>query len=237
MKYRRILLKISGEAFMGAQGFGVDHEASLKVAKMIQSLQQQGCQIGIVMGGGNIFRGIQQGPKLKMPRTPADQIGMLATLINGITLQQALLQLDCPVRMMTALECPTVAEKYQWQKAMKHLEKGRIVLFVGGTGHPYFTTDTCAALRGCEIEAEILLKATTRVDGIYNKDPLVHKDAIKYETLSYSEVIEQKLGIIDLAAITLCMNKQLPIRVFNLFSGPLIDAVSETPLGTLVSGK
>lgn len=220
---------------MGHSEFGVAHEAIHTAAKIIHELHQKGIEIGIVLGGGNIFRGIQQGATWGLERTPADQIGMLATLINGIALQQALIKVGSDVRLMTALDCPAVAEKYQWEKAMRHLNKGRILLFAGGTGHPYFTTDTTAALRACEIKADILLKATTRVDGIYNKDPRKFQDAKKYDCITYKEVLEQQLGILDLSAITLCMSAHIPIRVFNFHSGPLDLALTKETYGTLVS--
>ena len=233
----RILLKLSGEALMGDQEYGVDQDATLNVAKRIKELHEQKHELGVVIGGGNIFRGIQQGSTLGIKRTPADQMGMLATLINGIALKEALVELGCDVRIMSELDCPTVATKYQWDKVMRSLAKGRIVLFVGGTGHPYFTTDTASALKASEIGADIFLKATTRVDGIYDKDPRVHDDAKKYDTISYSELIEQKLGIIDLTAATLCMTSQIPIRIFNFYAGSLVEAISQKPFGTLVSGK
>lgn len=220
---------------MGDLPFGIAHAAAQTVAQKISDLSKQGIEVGVVIGGGNIFRGIQQGPSWGMERTPADQAGMLATLINGIALQQALQQAGLEVRMMSALECPTIAERYQWQRAMGHLKKGRVVLFVGGTGHPYFTTDTTAALRACEIDADILLKATTRVDGIYNKDPRLHSDAVKYEHISFQEVLEQRLGILDLSAVTMCMSANIPIRVFNFYKGSLLDALSEHPFGTVVT--
>ena len=232
--FRRVLLKLSGEALMGNLPFGVSQESVALAASKIRELQEQDVEIGIVIGGGNIFRGIQQGASWGMERTPADQVGMLATLINGTVLNQALIQAGCDVRMMTALECPTVAEKYQWERAMRHLKKGRIVLFVGGTGHPYFTTDTTAALRSCEIRADILLKATMRVDGIYDKDPRKEQGASKYKTISFQEILEKRLGILDLSAVTMCMEARIPIRVFNFHEGSLVDALS-SPLGTLVT--
>lgn len=233
--YRRVLLKVSGETLMGDRPFGVSPEAAAFVAGKIHVLQQHGVEIGVVIGGGNIFRGIQQAASWGMERTPADHVGMLATLINGTVLSQALVQAGSDVRMMTALDCPAVAEKYQWERAMRHLNKGRIVLFVGGTGHPYFTTDTCAALRACEIRADILLKATARVDGVYNKDPRTESNAQKYTTISYDEVLDKKLGILDLTAVTMCMQAKIPIRVFNFYEGPLSEALSDRPLGTLVT--
>ncbi len=233
--YKRVLLKISGEALMGALPCGVDGAAAKKVAKSIAELNQKGHQVGVVIGGGNIFRGIQQGPSFGMARTPADQMGMLATLINGIAVREALKEEGCQVVLMSAIDCPDVAENYHWEKALGALEKGAIVLFVGGTGHPYFTTDSAAALRACEIKADLLLKATTRVKGVYDKDPLKNKDAKKYETLTYTEVVEKKLGVMDLTAITLCMTGKIPIRVFNFFEESLLSAVSANGPGTLIT--
>ncbi len=221
---------------MGTQPFGICQKRSDEVAFEISSLHKQGIELGIVVGGGNIFRGIQQGGAWGLDRTPADQIGMLATLINGIALSQALIRAGCDVRIMSALECPTIAERYQWERAMRHLAEGRMVLFVGGTGHPYFTTDTTAALRACEIKADIFLKATTRVDGIYDCDPRKESGAKKYGTISFQEILEKRLKILDLSAVTMCMEANIPIRVFNFFEGPLYNALSENAPGTLVKG-
>lgn len=220
---------------MGDLPFGVSPEAAMRVAEKIYALHQKGLEVGVVMGGGNIFRGIQQGASWGMERTPADLTGMLATLINGIVLSQALAKLGGDVSVMSALDCPAVAEKYQWNKAMHYLSEGRMILFVGGTGHPYFTTDTCAALRACEINADILLKATARVDGVYNADPRKDPTAQKYTTMTYGEVLDQKLGILDLTAVTMCMQARIPIRVFNFYEGELSEAFSDHPRGTLVT--
>lgn len=235
--YRRVLLKISGEALMGDLSFGVKQEAVSLVANKIRELQENNIEVALVIGGGNIFRGIQQGASWGMERTPADQVGMLATLINGIVLREALAKLGCDVRMMSALECPTVAERYQWEKAIRYLEKGRILLFVGGTGHPYFTTDTASALRACEIRADIFLKATTRVDGIYDKDPRKESGAKKYDRISFQEILEKRLGILDLSAVSMCMEANLPIRVFNFYEGSLMSVLSDHPIGTLVTNN
>jgi uridylate kinase len=232
--YKRVLAKISGEALMGSQGYGVDPESTYNCAKKIAELSLGGHQVGIVIGGGNIFRGIKQGALMKLERTPADQIGMVATFINGIALREALQAAGCQVILMSAVDCPLIAEKYEWQKALRVLEEGKVILFVGGTGHPYFTTDSAAALRACEIKADILLKATTRVEGVYDKDPLVHKDAKKFDRLTYLEVVEKKLGVMDLTAITLCMSSGIPIKVFNFYKESLINAVSQTNSGTLI---
>lgn len=220
---------------MSGLEFGISLEAVHLVSRKIHELKSQNIEIALVIGGGNFFRGIQQGPGLGIDRTPADQIGMLATLINGIALQEALIKEGCSCHVLSALDCPSVAEKYEWHKAMRYLAQGSVVLFVGGTGHPYFTTDTAAALRACEIHADILLKATTRVDGVYDKDPRTHKDAKKYERISYKEVIEKQLGILDLSAVTMCMSQKIPIRVFNFYQGSFPDAISDKVFGTLVS--
>lgn len=222
---------------MGELPFGVSQEAALSAARKIGELQKSGLEIGIVIGGGNIFRGLQQAASWGIERTPADHIGMLATLMNGTVLSQALVHEGYEVRMMSALECPAVAEKYQWDKAIRYLKKGYIVLFVGGTGHPFFTTDTTAALRACEIKADILLKATTRVDGIYDKDPRKEKEAQKFETISFQEILEKRLGILDLSAVTLCMEANIPIRVFNFYKESLLDALSDRQIGTLVKKR
>lgn len=211
---KRILLKLSGETIMGPQGFGVDFSACREVAKSIRQIRDQGVELGIVIGGGNIFRGINLSDS-GMERTPADHMGMLATLINGTALQQALQLEGCPARVMSALECPRVADSYNWGKAVESLENGEVVIFVGGTGNPYFTTDTASALRASEIHADILLKAT-KVDGIYSKDPLKFPDATKYETISYTQALEEKLQIMDATAFALCMSNSIPILVFNM---------------------
>lgn len=237
--FKRILLKISGEALMGSQEYGIERNASVKVAKLIKNLSQAGHEIGVVIGGGNIFRGLKQEAALGIGRTPSDQIGMLATLMNGLVLQQLLDNLGCDVRVMSALECPTVAEKYQWDHAMRYLKKGYVVVFVGGTGHPYFTTDTCGALRASEIGATLFLKATTRVDGVYNKDPRKHKDATKYSRISYKQFLDEKLEVLDLTAVTLCMKNNIPIQVLNLFEveESLLKTISDRPFGTLISAE
>jgi uridylate kinase len=233
--YRRILLKLSGEALMGNQKYGVDPDACHKIALSIQELVELGVQVGVVIGGGNIFRGVKA-THAGMQRTPADHIGMLATLINGIALQQALEKLSCESRIMSAIACDVMAEPYSWKNAIAYLEKGLVLIFVGGTGNPYFTTDSAAALRALEINAEVLMKAT-KVDGIYNKDPITHPDAIKYDKITYSEVLASKLEVMDATAIALCAENRLPIRVFNMLDRSLRAAVFNDPVGTLVSGE
>ncbi len=217
---------------MGQQKFGVDSAACDKIAREVSELCKAGVQIGIVIGGGNIFRGIKA-HQSGMARTPADHIGMLATLINGISLQQAFEKIQLESRIMSAISCDTMAEPYSWKKALTYLKNGSVLIFVGGTGNPYFTTDSAAALRAFEIQAEVLIKAT-KVDGIYNKDP-IHPDAIKYDRVSYSEVLAKQLNVMDAAAIALCRENRLPIRVMNIFSDQTLKkAVFGENVGTLV---
>lgn len=237
LPYKRVLLKISGEALMGELSFGVSLEAAANVAKQIKELCLAGVELGIVVGGGNLFRGIQQAKSWGMERTPADQVGMLATMMNGLVLGEALKKVCCSFRMLSALPCPPIAESYCWEKAHRYLSEGHVLLFVGGTGHPYFTTDTTSALRACEMHADILLKATTHVDGIYDQDPRKHPEAKKFETISYQEVLERRLGILDLSAVTMCMNASIPMRVFNFKKGSLLEAVKESSYGTLVTAQ
>jgi len=236
LPYKRVLLKISGEAFIGQNGFGLATNSCLALANALKEMHLAGLEVALVIGGGNIFRGINL-KDLGMARTPADQIGMLATLINGIALQEALVSQYCKVKLMSALDCPKVAESYNWGKAMESLAAGQIVIFVGGTGNPYFTTDTAAALRACEIEADILLKAT-KVDGIYNKDPLKYPDAKKYDTIEYSKILNDKLEVMDSTSIALCRNNQIPILVFNMqkLYNHQISLVLAEHQGTLVTG-
>ncbi|MBU6446465.1 MAG: UMP kinase [Verrucomicrobia bacterium] len=233
--YKRILLKLSGEALMGDQRYGVDPEACQKIAQSVQELTQLGVQVGVVIGGGNIFRGVQA-TRGGMQRTPADHIGMLATLINGSALQQAFETLHCDSRIMSSITLDVMAESYSWKNALKYLEKGIVLIFVGGTGNPYFTTDSAAALRALEIQAEVLMKAT-KVDGIYNKDPIKYPNAVKSDRVSYSEVLASNLEVMDAAAIALCRENGLPIRVFNMLDHSLKAAVFNDPVGTLVVGE
>jgi len=232
--YKRILLKLSGESLMGGQPFGVDPEACYKIASQIKQLIHLGVQVGVVIGGGNIFRGAGAA-KAYMERTPADHIGMLATLINGISLQQAFERIECDSRIMSAISCDVMAESYSWKNALKYLEKNIVLIFVGGTGNPYFTTDSAASLRALEIQAEILFKATTKVDGIYDKDPVKYKNARKFDQISYNEVLANQLQVMDATAIALCRENRIPIRVFNLFEeNALLNAVCNNAVGTLV---
>lgn len=235
--YHRVLLKLSGETLMGSQSFGIQQETCAQVANYLSSFHRAGIQLGVVIGGGNIYRGVDL-RQMGIPRTPADHMGMLATLFNAIAVQQALRLSDIPVCVMSALDCPKIAESYQWTKALEYLEGGTIVLFAGGTGNPYFTTDTAAALRASEIGADVLLKAT-KVNGIYNKDPLKYPDAVKYDAISYSEVLAQKLQVMDATAIALCRSSQIPVFVFNmqrLIEEPLNELLTQVHKGTWVSG-
>ena len=231
--YKRILLKLSGESLALEQKFGVDPDACQKIAEAVKEIILLGVQVGIVIGGGNIFRGVQA-TKSGMDRTPADHIGMLATLINGIALQQAFEKVRCESRIMSAIACDVMAESYSWKDALKYLDQGIVLIFVGGTGNPFFTTDSAAALRALETKASVLLKAT-KVDGIYNKDPLKYPDAVKFEQVTYSEVLAKHLGVMDATAIALCRENRIPIRVFNIFEeGALKNAMFDRAVGTLV---
>lgn len=231
--YKRILLKLSGESLQGENQAGISSDSVLKIAEGIKDFIVHDIQVGIVIGGGNIFRGAL-GEKLGLERTPADQMGMLATIINSIALQQVLLQLGVNTVVMSAITCNSIVEPYNWQKALHHLEQKRVVIFAGGTGSPYFTTDTAAALRASEIKAEILLKAT-KVNGIYSKDPILYPDAVRYETLTYSEVLAQNLHVMDATSITLCRESKIPILVFNMWATHhLSDVLVNKSLGTLV---
>lgn len=220
---------------MGNQKYGVDPEACHKIALSIQELTHLGIQVGVVIGGGNIFRGMK-GLGSGMQRTPADHIGMLATLINGIALQQAFEKLQCESRIMSAISCDVMAEPYSWKNALDYLEKGLVLIFVGGTGNPYFTTDSAAALRALEIKAEVLFKAT-KVNGIYDKDPLKFPDAVKFDQVTYAQVLAGQLQVMDATAIALCQENRIPIRVFNMFDHSLKAAIYNEPVGTLVIGE
>lgn len=233
--YKRILLKLSGEILSGKENFGIQKESLLNLATTIKKIQEEGIELAIVIGGGNLFRGKDLND-LKMAQSASDQIGMLSTLMNGIALEQYLKNLHCQVRLFSAIDCPLVAEHYQWTKACKALSSGEVVLFVGGTGSPYFTTDSAAALRANEIDADILLKAT-KVDGIYDRDPKIFPEAKKYNLISYDEALEKNLKIMDSTAFALCKNTSLPIFVFNmekLFEFPVLEILSNKNFGTFV---
>jgi len=231
--YRRVLLKLSGEALMGEQQFGIDPAVATRIARDIGEIQQLGVQTAVVIGGGNIFRGLAASAK-GMDRATADYMGMLATVINALALQDALEQIDVMTRVATAIEMRAVAEPFIRRRAVRHLEKGRVVVFAAGTGNPYFTTDTAAALRAMEMKADVILKGT-KVDGIYTADPMIDKTATKYPEISYLKVLEQGLKVMDATAISLCMDNRLPIVVFNLrTTGNLKRVIMGEPIGTTV---
>src|SRR5512141_1443533 len=232
--FSRVLLKLSGEALMGDQPFGIDPAVTSFIAHEIGEVQQTGVQIGIVIGGGNLFRGLAASAK-GMDRSTGDYMGMLATVINGLALQDALEHHGIVTRLATAIEMRAVAEPFIRRRALRHLEKGRVVVFAAGTGNPYFTTDTAAALRAMEMKADVLLKAT-KVDGIYTADPMTTPDAEKYDTISYIKVLERGLKVMDATAISLCMDNKLPIIVFNLRThGNLKRVVTGEHVGTKVT--
>ncbi len=233
-KFNRILLKLSGEILAGKKGYGIDPEITQGLALKIQEVSRKGIEVGIVIGGGNIFRGISAGSR-GLDRVPGDYIGMMATIMNSVALQSALEDLDCDTRVMSALSITQLAEPYIRRKGIRHLEKGRIVIFAGGTGNPYFSTDTAAALRAIEINADIIIKGT-KVDGIYTEDPLKNPHATKYDSLTFKEVIEKELRVMDLTAITLCKENNLPIIIFDIKSKTgLLDIINSEPIGTTVS--
>jgi uridylate kinase len=233
VKYRRILLKLSGEALMGKQGFGIEPATLSQIADEVIDVHSLGVEVGIVIGGGNIFRGLAASSR-GMDRASADYMGMLATVINSLALQDALESRGSRTRVLSALEMERVAEPYIRRRAIRHLEKGRLVIFAAGTGNPFFTTDTAASLRAMEISAEIVMKAT-RVDGVYDKDPHKHKNARMFRRLSYMDVLNRNLAVMDSTAISLCRDNSLPILVFNMTKpGNIRRVVLGEPLGTLV---
>jgi uridylate kinase len=233
-RYGRVLLKLSGEALMGEQTFGIDPAVTMQIAREIAEVQALGIQIAIVIGGGNLFRGLAASAK-GMDRATADYMGMLATVINGLALQDALEKAGINTRVATAIEMRAVAEPFIRRRAVRHLEKGRVVVFAAGTGNPYFTTDTAAALRAMEMKADVILKGT-KVDGIYTADPMLHPTATKFETISYIKVLAQGLKVMDATAISLCMDNKLPIVVFNLrTAGNLRRVIMGEAVGTTVT--
>lgn len=233
-KYKRILLKLSGEALQGEQGYGIDPKVISEIASQIAQIVDGGVELAITVGGGNIFRGLA-GAAEGMDRAQADYIGMLATIMNALALQEGLERAGVFTRVQSAISMQEVAEPYIRRKAIRHLEKGRVVIFAGGTGNPYFTTDTTAALRACEINAEAILKAT-QVDGIYDSDPRTNPDAAKFDEISYMEVLSRELHVMDSTATTLCMDNDIPIIVFNLHKPGNIDRVLKGEhVGTTVS--
>lgn len=235
MAYKRILLKLSGEALMGAQNYGIDTLVAESVAREVKAVHDLGIEIAIVVGGGNIFRGVSKSAG-NMDRGAADYIGMLATVMNAVVLQDALEQVGVYTRVMSAIDIPQLAEPFIRRRAIRHLEKMRVVIFAAGTGNPYFTTDSAAALRACEIGAEVIFKAT-KVDGIYSADPMKDPNATRFERISYQEVLEKQLKVMDASAISLCMDNNLPIMVFNMKeSGNILKAISgDMSIGTLVT--
>ena len=234
MKYKRILLKLSGEALLGKNSYGIDNDRLVDYASEIKQIHKQGVEIAIVIGGGNIFRGLS-GSKDGIDRVQADYMGMLATVINGLALQNALENIDIPTRLQSAIKMESIAEPFIKRKATRHLEKGRVVIFASGTGNPYFTTDSAAVLRAIEISADVILKGT-RVDGIYNEDPEKNKKAIKFDDISFEETIRKGLKIMDTTAFTLSKENELPIVVFDLNTkGNLTKVVMGEKIGTKVS--
>lgn len=234
MLYKRVLLKLSGESLVGENEYGIDSKMLSMYAQEINSIVDSGMQIAVVIGGGNIYRGVQS-EGAGFDRVQGDYMGMLATIINGMALQSALESINVPTRIQTAIRMEQITEPYIRRKAIRHLEKGRVVIFGAGTGNPYFTTDTAATLRAIEIEADVILKGT-RVDGIYSADPEKSDNAIKYDTISFEEVFNKKLNVMDLTAFTLCKENKLPIKVFNMNKqGNLSKVCKGDNVGTLVN--
>ncbi len=234
--FRRILLKLSGEILAGDEGFGIDPERASYLANEVKSIRDLGIGVGLIIGAGNIFRGIQAASK-GMDRVTGDYLGMLATIMNAISVQDALEKAGCETRTLSAISVTQIAEPYIRRRAIRHLEKERIIIVAGGTGNPFFTTDSAAALRATELGAEIVLKGT-KVDGVYDKDPLKYDDAVKYETVDFKTILNKNLRVMDLTAITLCKENNLPIRVFNINkSGHLKELVLGGNIGTLVTEK
>jgi uridylate kinase len=233
-KYRRVLLKLSGEALMGNEAYGIDPKVIDRLANEVSELCKQGVQIAIVIGGGNIFRGTGLAAS-GIDRVTADHMGMLATIMNSLAMQDALERVNLHARVMSALKINQVCEDYIRRRAVRHLEKGRVVILAAGTGNPFFTTDSAASLRAVEIGAELLIKAT-KVDGVYSSDPVKNPDAIRYDSLKYDEVIEQKLGVMDTTAVVLCRDNNMPLRVLDMTKpGSLLNAAKGDNEGTLVS--
>ena len=231
--FRRILLKLSGEVLAGEQGFGIDPKKATELANEVKSIYEMGVSIGLIIGAGNIFRGLQASSK-GMDRVTGDYLGMLATIMNAISLQDALEKVGVETRTLSAITVSKIAEPYIRRRALRHMEKGRVVIIAGGTGNPYFTTDTAAALRATELHAEVLIKGT-KVDGVYDKDPVVNSDAKRYKNISFNEVLSKNLRVMDLTAITLCKENSLPIRVFNINNkGDLKRLLNGEDIGTTV---
>lgn len=235
LRYRRILLKISGEALMGDQGYGIKPEVISLVADEIRQIAAMGCHVAIVVGGGNIFRGVQNSTKLGMDRAAADYVGMLATIMNSLILQETLKSKDVPVRVMSAIGMERIAEPYIRLRAVRHLEKGRVVIFAGGTGNPFFSTDTTSALRAAEIGADVIMMAKNGVDGVYDKDPKLNPDAVKFDELTYDDVLMRNLKVMDQTAVTLCKETKTPILVFDFNKERAItDILQGEQVGTYI---
>jgi uridylate kinase len=234
-RYGRILLKLSGEALLGSRQYGVDPETCVVIAQQVRVVRDGGVQVAIVVGGGNIFRGLAAAAR-GMDRATGDYMGMLATVMNSLALQDALEKQGVPVRVQSALRVDQVVEPYVRRRAIRHLEQGRVVIFAAGTGNPFFTTDTAATLRAAEIGAEIVLKAT-KVDGVYDRDPLRHADAKRFDVISYNQALADRVGVMDATAIALCRDQKLPVRVFNMSkAGSLLRILQGEPEGTLMTG-
>lgn len=235
LKYRRILLKLGGEALAGEGGFGINPGQAEFLANKVAQIVNMGVQVAVVIGGGNLWRGKQDGLDHGMERVTADHMGMLATVMNSLALQDALERLGIPTRVMTGIEVRAVAEPYIQRRAVRHLEKGRVIIFGAGTGNPYFTTDTAASLRAMEIDAEVLIKAT-KVDAVYDRDPKTNANAQRFERLSYIDALNMRVGVMDSTAVAMCMDNDLPIQVINLWhENTLVMAVTGQPVGTVIS--
>ncbi|MEK3886946.1 UMP kinase [Bacillus sp. FSL K6-3431] len=235
--YKRVVLKLSGEALAGTDGFGINPTVIKSIAKQVKEVAELGVEVAVVVGGGNIWRG-KVGSEMGMDRTSADYMGMLATVMNSLALQDSLEQMDVETRVQSSIDMRQVAEPYIRRRAIRHLEKKRVVIFAAGTGNPYFSTDTTAALRAAEIEAEVILMAKNNVDGVYSADPKIDKNAVKYEQLSYLDVLKEGLGVMDSTASSLCMDNDIPLIVFSFTEkGNVKRAVMGEQIGTLVRGK
>ena len=236
-KYKRVVLKLSGEALAGDQGFGIHPEVIKSIAEQVKEIAELGVEVAVVVGGGNIWRG-KTGSEMGMDRATADYMGMLATVMNSLALQDSLEQLGIETRVQTSIEMRQVAEPYIRRRAIRHLEKKRVVIFAAGTGNPYFSTDTTAALRAAEIEAEVILMAKNNVDGVYSADPKVDKTAVKYDQLSYLDMLKEGLAVMDSTASSLCMDNDIPLIVFSIMEkGNIKKAVLGEPIGTMIRGK
>ncbi|WP_405102140.1 UMP kinase [Oceanobacillus sp. FSL H7-0719] len=236
-KYRRIVLKLSGEALSGEQGSGIDPKIIQSIAEQVKEVAELGVEVAVVVGGGNLWRG-KTGSEMGMDRASADYMGMLATVMNSLALQDGLENIGIQTRVQTSIEMRQVAEPYIRRKAIRHLEKKRVVIFAAGTGNPYFSTDTTAALRAAEIEAEVILMAKNNVDGVYSDDPKLNKDAIKYDTLTYMDVLNEGLGVMDATASSLCMDNDIPLIVFSITEeGNIKRVVQGETIGTTIRGK